>query len=172
MCGDSASVSTNVVIVIENWMCEARYTSTNGRSRTSGTTATSTVAASTDCGRWESRKPNGRKSRTTSPVIRPLAVVRAPASRLSALRENDAPTGNPPNTPAARFATPWLRNSRFAFQGLRSSVAYVRAIEDASTKPISAITSAGTSSSGSECSGSESVSGGRPACTLPTSAPP
>jgi len=35
----------------------------------------------------------------------------------------------------------------------------VRAIEEASTKPISAITSAGTTSSGVECSGSESVSG-------------
>jgi len=53
---------------------------------------------------------------TVAPVIAALSAVLAPASRLSALRENDAPTGKPPETELAMFATPWARNSRFGLQ--------------------------------------------------------
>jgi hypothetical protein len=80
---------------------------------------------------------------TASAAIIPLHVVRAPASRLSALREKEPPIGKPPTTNEVRLPAPCETNSRFASQRRRSIAAKLRAIDDGSMKPTSAITTPG-----------------------------
>src|ERR671925_1169856 len=93
----------------------------------------------------DTSETKGRAASTVRPLIAPLHWVRAPAKRLSELRDNEPPTGKPPTAPAARLAIPWLTNSRFGSQLVRSEVAKVRAMAEASAKPTTAITSPGTS---------------------------
>ncbi len=52
-----------------------------------------TIAASTALGSGSRIPAKGKKASTASPVIAPLARVTAPAPWLSALRENEPPTG-------------------------------------------------------------------------------
>ena len=82
------------------------------------------------------------------PVTAPLQRLCPPARRLSELRENEPPTGKPPENAAATFATPWPTNSRSESHRSRSSAANVRAIEPASAYPTTAITVPETSSAG------------------------
>ena len=90
---------------------------------TSRSTTTITITPSTEVGRSSSRKASGSTASTKAPVMAPDQALVAPASRLSALREKEPPTGNAPDTAAARLATPWLTISRLAFHGRRSAAA-------------------------------------------------
>ncbi len=102
------------------------------------------MAPSTARGNGSRAGAKGTASRTVRPVIAPDHSVRPPARRLRELRENDPPTGNAPEMPEARLATPWLTSSRLASHGMRSAVAKVRAIEAGSANPTRAITMPGT----------------------------
>ena len=75
-----------------------------------------TIAASTGSGSGARTVANGRKQRTATPVTAPARRVRAPACRFRELRENEPPTGKPPDTAEARLAAPWLTSSWFASQ--------------------------------------------------------
>jgi hypothetical protein len=82
----------------------------------------------------------------------PLHVLFAPGSRPSALREKDPPTGSPPLSTLAMFATPWLTKSRSGSRCWRSFRANIRAIDAASAKPTTAMTSAGNAVLGTHAS--------------------
>src|SRR5262249_60702737 len=104
-------------------------------------------------------------------VTSELAEVRAPARRLSALRENEPPTGKPPENAAATLATPCAAHSRFGSQRVRSRAAYVRAIDAISAKPTTAMIAPGSNSDGRSPHGSSTENGGAPSGTGPTRAP-
>ncbi len=150
---------------------ECRQSSATGAIRTIGTTALMTIAASTADGRSERRKTTGSRASTASPVIAPLQGVRAPACRLSALRENEPPIGKPPVSPAATLAAPWETNSRSALQGILSLAAKLRAIDAGSAKPTTAMMAPGTSNERASPHGRPSDTGGTPTSISPTRAP-
>ena len=86
-------MSPNVIAATANCGRETRHSETMRPKRINPSTAEITIVASTASGSGESTEATGRKASTTSPVIAPLARVRAPALWLSALRENEPPTG-------------------------------------------------------------------------------
>lgn len=134
-------------------------------------TATTTMALSTARGRSRNAGVNGSTARMNSPVIAPAHGLVAPAGWFNDVREKDPPTGNAPDTAAARFATPWLIISRFASQGWRSSAANVRTIDDGSAKPTRAMARAGSSKSAVGDQGKSKLARRNPPSSLPTIAP-
>ncbi len=137
--------------------------------RMSGYTATITTAPSTARGREESTPANGMNARTARPVKAAAQRVRAPAKWLMELRENDPPTGNPPEIPEVMLAMPIATSSRLASQCSRSRTARVREMAVASAKPTSAITAPGMRRSGIRAQGMSNEKGGSPSGIVPTS---
>ena len=111
------------------------------------------------------------KASTTSPVTAPLQRVWAPALRLRALRENEPPTGKPPASADTTLDAPWPTNSRSESQRRRSWAANVRAIEEASTNPTSAMITPAPSSDGSSDQGRWKTGSTMSFGIAPTSAP-
>ena len=93
-------------------------------------------------GRRAGRRTATGRARTT-PGDRPAPGGARAGRRLSALRENEPPTGMPPQSPAATLAAPWETNSRSASHASRSWPAKLRAIEAGSAKPTTAMIAAG-----------------------------
>ena len=101
----------------------------------------------------------------------PRRVNRLAAKRLISVREKEPPTGNAPESAAAMLATPWLTNSRSAFQMLRVCTAIARAMAAGSANPTSAMTRPGNMRCGISDHGKSNDGIGQAVGMAPTTVP-
>ncbi len=106
-------------------------------------------------------------------AITPASGVRAPAAKFTTLRENPPVTGKPPDMALARLAAPRPRSSASGLIRSPRLIASDCATDTLSTKPMSAIITAGKASACNWPSvGSANVNAGSPAGMAPTTATP
>ncbi len=121
---------------------------------------------------------SGASSSTATRVITPESApakrVRAPATKLTALRVNEPLPGMPEKSPAEMLASPWATNSRLPSTCSPRAPARVLAMDSASTTPSRAMASAGMNRSRMTCASGAggSEKGGSPAGMAPTTFTP
>ena len=140
----------------------------------SDTEAAITTAASVGCGRsWRRPGKNSRMSAIAAAPTRPVSWVFAPACSATAVRDPLVLTGNPWNSPAARFAAPIPIISFCPSISSPLRAANDDAVEMVSVSDTRAIPSAPPASSPmSDSPMSGTVKGGNPWGSTPTTSTP
>ena len=174
MLGANNSVATNVTVPATPSSMLARQALRMMRMFTRLVTAIMMMAASTALGRWcSSGVRNSSVRQTNAADTSDDSLVRAPADRLSAERENDPLTGIDMQNAATILAKPWPISSRFSSHRVRVRIAMILELDIASMKLISAMTKlAGNRASVAVQSSGGTPNDGRPLGMMPTTVPP